>query len=120
MGGRARLGYLAPEFLVTPLQTGGQQRYNQCTQTRSHSGIISSVYTGSTSSHQMPAGRPTSHLPDAMYNNTTRERATCYGPTPLRFDLRAGRGVANTQQLWRQNFCSRGTSPVELSSSPAA
>ena len=28
----------------------------------------------------MPAGRPTSHLPDAMYNNTTRERATCYGP----------------------------------------
>ena len=32
------------------------------------------------------------------------------------FDLR---GAANTQQLWRQNFCSRGTSPVELSSSPA-
>ena len=34
-----------------------------------------------------------------------------------RFDLP---GAANTQQLWRQNFCSRGTSPVELSSSPAA
>jgi len=34
-----------------------------------------------------------------------------------RFDLR---GAANTQQLWRQKFCSRGTSPVELSSSPAA
>jgi len=28
-----------------------------------------------------------------------------------RFDLR---GAANTQQLWRQNFCSHGTSPVEL------
>ena len=28
-----------------------------------------------------------------------------------RFDLR---GAANTQQLWRQNFCSSGTSPVEL------
>jgi len=28
--------------------------------------------------------------------------------------------TANTQQLWRQNFCSRRTSPVELSSSPAA
>jgi len=28
--------------------------------------------------------------------------------------------AANTQQLWRQNFCSRVTSPVELSSSPAA
>jgi len=34
-----------------------------------------------------------------------------------RFDLR---GATNTQQLWRQNFCSGGTSPVELSSSPAA
>ena len=34
-----------------------------------------------------------------------------------RFDLH---GTTNTQQLWRQNFCSRGTSPVELSSSPAA
>ena len=34
-----------------------------------------------------------------------------------RFDLCV---AANTQQLWRQNFCSRGTSPVELSSSPAA
>ena len=30
------------------------------------------------------------------------------------------RGATNTQQLRRQNFCSRGTSPVELSSSPAA
>jgi len=29
-------------------------------------------------------------------------------------------GVVNTQQLWGQNFCSRGTSPVELFSSPAA
>ena len=34
-----------------------------------------------------------------------------------RFDLH---GAANTQQLWRQNFCSRGTSPVELPSSPVA
>ena len=34
-----------------------------------------------------------------------------------RFDLR---DAANTQQLRRQNFCSRWTSPVELSSSPAA
>jgi len=34
-----------------------------------------------------------------------------------RFDLR---GASNTQQLWRQNFCCRRTSPVELSSSPTA
>ena len=34
-----------------------------------------------------------------------------------RFDLR---GAANIQQLCRQNFCSRQTSPVELSSSPPA
>jgi len=30
------------------------------------------------------------------------------------------RGAANTQQLLRQNFWSGGTSPVELSSGPAA
>ena len=30
------------------------------------------------------------------------------------------RGATNTQRLRRQNFCSLGTSPVELSSGPAA
>jgi len=30
------------------------------------------------------------------------------------------RGAANTQQLWRQNIYGHGTSPVELSSTPAA
>jgi len=34
-----------------------------------------------------------------------------------RYDLRC---AANTQQLRRQNFCSRWTSLAELSSSPAA
>jgi len=29
-------------------------------------------------------------------------------------------GATNTQQLWQQNFCSHGTSPVELFPSPAA
>ena len=45
-------------------------------------------------------------------------------PDSTRRSLRSAdvstRVVPRTQQLWRQNFCSRGTPPVELSSSQAA
>ena len=55
---------------------------------------------------------------DSILGSLTQQSVTntptALGALSWRFDLC---GAANTQQ---QNFCSRGTSPVELSSSPAA
>jgi len=64
---------------------------------------------------QSLSGQAPLYLADDLPSRVRQHSA--FSAVSWRFNLR---GADNTQQLWRQNFCSRRTLPVELSSSPAA